>query len=362
VPQSRHVALAKLGQIRPTSPELEHQAPSRILEAIQKGYSPRVKYRSPSSFRTSTERRAKQVKRPPIQLNVVELGARGFDRATRAKDVEMFSITLREIDLFLNLAESSPRSGPDLTQIPSSLNPQKPSLSFGDTKINTYDRDYRLALHQMEKELHLATSTTQEDLEHYRQSKNVDPATILPFRYSEFLDVFSKKDADILPPHRSYDHAINLKEGAHPPASALYGMSRDEALELRRYLDENLSKGFIRASRSQAAAPVLFVKKPGGGLRFCVDYRGLNAIIVKNRYPLPSIAETLNRLSRAKIFTKLDIIFAFNRLRIPRRRRSSYCLPHSFWPLRVSCHALRPMQRTCLVPRIHERHPSRVPR
>ena len=61
---------------------------------------------------------------------------------------------------------------------------------------------------------------------------------------------------------------------------------------------------------------MLFVKKPGGGLRFYVDYRSLNAVTVKNRYPLPLILETLNRLSRAKIFTKLDIISAFNRLRI----------------------------------------------
>ena len=93
-------------------------------------------------------------------------------------------------------------------------------------------------------------------------------------------------------------------------------MSRDEIEELRRYLDDNLAKGFIRASRSHAASPVMFVKKPGGGLRFCVDYRGLNAVTIKNKYPLPLIAETLNRLSRAKIFTKLDIIAAFNRLRI----------------------------------------------
>ena len=93
-------------------------------------------------------------------------------------------------------------------------------------------------------------------------------------------------------------------------------MSRDEILELRRYLDDNLTKGFIRASSSHAASPVMFVKKPGGGLRFCVDYRGLNAVTIKNRYPLPLIAETLNRLSKAKIFTKLDIIAAFNRLRI----------------------------------------------
>jgi len=96
----------------------------------------------------------------------------------------------------------------------------------------------------------------------------------------------------------------------------LYGISRDEILELRRYLDENLSKGFIRASRSYTASPILFVKKPSGGLRFYVDYRGLNTITVKNRYPLPLISETLNRLSRTKVFSKLDIISTFNRLYI----------------------------------------------
>ena len=89
-------------------------------------------------------------------------------------------------------------------------------------------------------------------------------------------------------------------------------MSRDELLKLDRYLKENLLKGFIRASTSSAASLVLFIKKPGKGLRFYVDYRGLNAITIKNRYPLPLISETLDRLSKAKIYTKLNIILAFN--------------------------------------------------
>ncbi|KAM4067234.1 hypothetical protein HRG_012215 [Hirsutella rhossiliensis] len=71
-------------------------------------------------------------------------------------------------------------------------------------------------------------------------------------------------------------------------------MSEDELVVLRKFLQENLDKGFIRASTSLAASPVLFAKKPGGGLRFCVDYRGLNAITIKNRYPLPLIQETLS--------------------------------------------------------------------
>ena len=70
-------------------------------------------------------------------------------------------------------------------------------------------------------------------------------------------------------------------------------MSRDELLVLRKTLTEHLDKGFIRASSSPAAAPVLFAKKPRGGLRFCVDYRALNARTKPDRYPLPLLHETL---------------------------------------------------------------------
>jgi Reverse transcriptase (RNA-dependent DNA polymerase)/RNase H-like domain found in reverse transcriptase/Integrase zinc binding domain len=93
-------------------------------------------------------------------------------------------------------------------------------------------------------------------------------------------------------------------------------MSKDELLVLRKTLSDYLSKGFIRVSNSPAAAPVLFAKKPGGGLRFCVDYRALNKLTKKDRYPLPLIQETLQSLAKAKWFTKLDVITAFHRLRI----------------------------------------------
>jgi hypothetical protein len=78
----------------------------------------------------------------------------------------------------------------------------------------------------------------------------------------------------------------------------------------------NGEQGFICPSSSAAAAPVLLVRKPRGGIRVCVDYRALNAITVKNRYPIPLVTETLNRLRRATIFTKLDIIAAFNKIRV----------------------------------------------
>jgi hypothetical protein len=148
------------------------------------------------------------------------------------------------------------------------------------------------------------------------EKTHTDPATKVPPEYHDLLDVFSRKDSDKLPPRRSYDHKIKLEEGKQPTFGPLYGMSLGELKVLRKYLQDNLSKGFIRASSSPAASPVIFVKKPGGGLRFCVDYRALNAISVKNRYPIPLIQETLNRLSKAKFYTKFDIIAAFNRLRV----------------------------------------------
>lgn len=146
--------------------------------------------------------------------------------------------------------------------------------------------------------------------------KDADPKEFLPPQYHEFLDVFDRKNANLLPPHRPWDHAIELHPGKSPPVSRPYSMNQFELKALREYLDKELSKGFIRISRSPAAAPVLFVKKPNGDLRFCIDYRGLNNITVRNRHSLPLITETLSQLSRAKYYTKLDVISAFNKLRI----------------------------------------------
>ncbi|KAI0999173.1 hypothetical protein K3495_g9023 [Podosphaera aphanis] len=101
-----------------------------------------------------------------------------------------------------------------------------------------------------------------------------------------------------------------------PPYGPLYEMSREKLLVLRKTLADLLDNGWIRASASPASSPVLFAKKPSGGLRFCVDYRGLNAITKKDCYPLPLIRETLRQLSKARWFTKIDVRAAFHRLRI----------------------------------------------
>ena len=143
------------------------------------------------------------------------------------------------------------------------------------------------------------------------------PATVnLPAEMVEYADVFSPKEAEKLPPHRPGDHHVALTPNAKLPFGPLYGMSRNELTTLKDWLEENLQKGFIRPSSSPVASPVLFVKKPGGGLRFCVDYRALNNVTVKDRYPLPLIKETLNNLAGMKYFSKIDIISAFNNIRM----------------------------------------------
>jgi predicted aspartyl protease len=119
---------------------------------------------------------------------------------------------------------------------------------------------------------------------------------IVPPEYHKFLPLFSEAEANKLPPHRPYDHRIPLKEDFTPPFRPIYPLSRTELEALQKWLNENLSKGFIRASSSLAGAPILFVKKSDGSLRLCVDYRGLNKGTIKNRYPLPVLYETLLHL------------------------------------------------------------------
>jgi transposase InsO family protein len=139
---------------------------------------------------------------------------------------------------------------------------------------------------------------------------------VVPPQYHSHLAAFSKTKADTLPPHRPYDLSIELEESKTPPFGPLYSLSEVELKALSEWIHENLSKGFIRASSSPAGAPILFVKKKDGSLRLCVDYRGLNKVTIKNRYPLPLISEALDRLKHAKLFTRLDLRGAYNLIRI----------------------------------------------
>jgi hypothetical protein len=144
----------------------------------------------------------------------------------------------------------------------------------------------------------------------------VDPLTILPPEFHEFAEVFSRKATDQLLPHHAYNNKIVLEEGMFPPKSPIYSMSSEELQALRKFLDTNLSKRLFCASSLPVASPDLFLKNPNSDLCLFVDNLKLNAIRINNRYPLPLIKETLDRLASAKYYTKLDIIAACNKLRI----------------------------------------------
>jgi len=146
----------------------------------------------------------------------------------------------------------------------------------------------------------------------------VSPSTrdLVPPEFHEYLDMFDQKVADTLPSHRPFDHHIPIEEGKSPPYGPLYALSPKELQVLCEYINEHLANGFIRPSQSPAAAPILFVKKKDGSLRLCVDYRGLNRVTVKNRYPLPLITELLDHLSQARYFSKINLRNAYHQIRI----------------------------------------------
>ena len=130
------------------------------------------------------------------------------------------------------------------------------------------------------------------------------------------MDVFSKANASSLPPHRDFDLKIELEEGASPLPGRLYSLSPFKLDALRKFIDENLSTGFICPTSSSHTAPVLFVKKKDGSLRLCVDYRGLNKLTKKDRYPLLLIADLLDSPSHAKVYSKIDLRHAYHLVRI----------------------------------------------
>ncbi|KAJ8228025.1 hypothetical protein LV160_008960 [Aspergillus fumigatus] len=176
----------------------------------------------------------------------------------------------------------------------------------------------------LDPEPHLFSATTNQDQGDPRmisprntESRNESGSEpILPREYSDFKKLFEQPKQYVLPEHGKHDHRIPLQEGKSPVCKKIYQMSEKELQTLKEYIDEQLQLGKIRPSNSPAGHGVLFVPKKDGSLRLCVDYRPLNAIMIKDRYPLPLIHDIQDRIRGAKWFTKLDITDAYNHIRI----------------------------------------------
>jgi hypothetical protein len=142
------------------------------------------------------------------------------------------------------------------------------------------------------------------------------PEPTVPDDYQAYVRVFSEMDSESMPSHGPQDLAIELLDGRQPPWGPIYNLSEKELATLRDYLETQLKRGWIRLSKFPAGAPVFFVSKKDGTLRLCVDFRGLNQITKRNRYPLLLISKSIDRLACARYFMKLDIRETYHRLRI----------------------------------------------
>ncbi|GJZ86084.1 putative reverse transcriptase domain-containing protein [Tanacetum coccineum] len=131
----------------------------------------------------------------------------------------------------------------------------------------------------------------------------------------DFPEVFPE-DLPGLPPARPVEFQIDLIPGAAPVARAPYRLASSEMKELSEQLQELSDKGFIRPSSSPWGAPVLFVKKMDGSFRMCIDYRELNKLTVKNRYPLPRIDDLFDQLQGSSIYSKIDLRLGYHQLRV----------------------------------------------
>ena len=141
--------------------------------------------------------------------------------------------------------------------------------------------------------------------------------TEVPAEYSDYSNIFSTENAAELSENTGInEHAIELEEGKQPLFGSIYSLDLVELETLKTYIETNLANSFIQPSKSTAGAPIFFDRKPDRSFCFCEDYRGLNNITIKNRYPLLFIGKSLNRLGWANRFTQLDLTNAYHRIRI----------------------------------------------
>ncbi|KAK1791621.1 hypothetical protein P4O66_013620 [Electrophorus voltai] len=146
---------------------------------------------------------------------------------------------------------------------------------------------------------------------YFIESLEAEKQVHIPLEYQDLEQVFSPSKATQLPPHRDWDCAVTLKKGAVPPARCrIYPLRRRSGL-WHSILMRRCNKGYVRPSTSPASAGV-FIKKRDGGLRPCVDYRGLNKLLVQYPYPLPLLPAVLKQLRGARYFTKLDLCSVYN--------------------------------------------------
>jgi len=139
---------------------------------------------------------------------------------------------------------------------------------------------------------------------------------LVPKKFHKWIKMFGKKQSERMPTRKMWDHAINVKEGFVPRKRKIYLLSRKEREEGREFIWEQLRKGYIRQSKSPQTAPVFFIGKKDGKKRMVQNYRYLNEWTIKSNYPLPLISDVLENMGTKKVFTKMDLRWGYNNIRI----------------------------------------------
>jgi hypothetical protein len=178
--------------------------------------------------------------------------------------------------------------------------------------INTYLRTIKLSHGHEEVQLSIPVTVPVKPSGHVYEAIMPEIQNILVV--CEFPDVYLK-DLSGLPPERDVEFVIALKPGTAPISRRSYRMPPNELAELKIQLQDLLEKGFIWPSSSPCGCPAIFVKKKDQTLRMCVDYRPLNEVTIKNKYPLPRIDIFFDQLTGARVFSKIDLRSGYHQIR-----------------------------------------------
>ena len=234
-------------------------------------------------------------------IDILEVEAAAYYKLTRDKNNKLFSLTIAGTDkAYLTSVPSRGPRVPVNKPCPCGSGIKYKKCCGSNTPVNSG------ASHPVR--INSAETLTRDEI-----------LAKLSIEYYDYADVFDRTKADKLSPHRSYNYKLEFIDDHDKiglSKSRIYSISGHKLEQVKKYLDEHLKKGFIVLSHASFASSILFAKKPNGELRFYINYRKLNAITKRNRYSIPLIDEVLARIQNYKYLTRLNIIAAFNKLRI----------------------------------------------